>query len=355
MHPFFSVTIFTGQQLVLEALQRWLTRPCTDAVDVQRQRRGLKGLLSLLIKTTATGMLATVLDAAIEFRRRQLLAAAAAEPDEGSAAAVARFPGLGMLSRAGIASWKARLLMGIDELERRAHAYGIESRHRFSPEKEAGKTDFAGGSGSKLVLAGSRAGSCLDLEEAERSERLGRTVEQLRELVKQGDPESQRRADVEVGSLVDLRLRAVGGEQEPDTPALTAELCHICMDRCVDVLVRLCHDSRTPAAASAAFHTAASQPSPGSAYPLADSPAPLSPCRWLAACTSCALAAHAVCATRTTMPCRSAPSAASPLTALWRLRRLPANRVAPVAAPLRPLLAPQPASALLSSEAAAGC
>lgn len=249
------------------------------------------------------------------------------------------------------------------------------------------------------MLAGSRAGSCLDLEEAERSERLGRTVEQLRELVKQGDPESQRRADVEVGSLVDLllgtaprpaaaaaptarsrsvpaglnrlapreagacmrvcrsrpALTAEGGEQEPDTPALTAELCHICMDRCVDVQVRLCHDSRTPAAASAAFHTAASQPSPGSAYPLADSPAPLSPCRWLAACTSCALAAHAVCATRTTMPCRSAPSAASPLTALWRLRRLPANRVAPVAAPLRPLLAPQPASALLSSEAAAGC
>jgi hypothetical protein len=130
MHPFFSVTIFTGQQLVLEALQRWLTRPCTDAVDVQRQRRGLKGLLSLLIKTTATGMLATVLDAAIEFRRRQLLAAAAAEPDEGSAAAVARFPGLGMLSRAGIASWKARLLMGIDELERRAHAYGIGGQGR---------------------------------------------------------------------------------------------------------------------------------------------------------------------------------------------------------------------------------
>lgn len=129
MHPFFSVTIFTGQQLVLEALQRWLTRPCTDAADVQRQRRGLKGLLSLLIKTTATGMLATVLDAAIEFRRRQLLAAAAAEPEVGGAAAAATgFPGLGMLSRAGIASWKTRLLLGIDELERRAHAYGIGGR-----------------------------------------------------------------------------------------------------------------------------------------------------------------------------------------------------------------------------------
>lgn len=125
MHPIFSVTLFTGQQLVLEALQRWLTRPCVDA-DAQRQRRlGLKSMLSLLVKTTATGVLATMLDAAIEFRRRQLLAAAAAEPEDGAAAGGSRFPGLGMLSRAGIASWKNRLLLCIDELERRAEAYGI--------------------------------------------------------------------------------------------------------------------------------------------------------------------------------------------------------------------------------------
>ncbi|EFN58264.1 expressed protein [Chlorella variabilis] len=208
MHPIFSVTLFTGQQLVLEALQRWLTRPCVDA-DAQRQRRlGLKSMLSLLVKTTATGVLATMLDAAIEFRRRQLLAAAAAEPEDGAAAGGSRFPGLGMLSRAGIASWKNRLLLCIDELERRAEAYGIESRHRFSPSKAAegeAEADGSGGKGAALALPRQHA-SCLDLDGAERSQHLGRTVEQLRELVKQGDAESQRRLDDEVGSLVDLLL-----------------------------------------------------------------------------------------------------------------------------------------------------
>lgn len=127
MHPFFSVSLFTGQQLVLEAIQRWLQRPCLDA-DSQRQRRlGLKGLLSLLLRTAATGVLATLLDAAIEFRRRQLLAAAANEPgsDSSGGGAAPRFPGFGMLSRAGVAAWKSRLLICIDELERKAEAYGI--------------------------------------------------------------------------------------------------------------------------------------------------------------------------------------------------------------------------------------
>ncbi len=127
MHPIFSVTLFTGQQLVLEALQRWLTRPCLDENAQRTRRHGLKSMLSLLIKTTATGVLATMLDAAIEFRRRQLLAAAAVDPEDSDAggAGGSRFPGLGMLSRAGIASWNNRLLLCIDELERRAEAYGI--------------------------------------------------------------------------------------------------------------------------------------------------------------------------------------------------------------------------------------
>lgn len=209
MHPFFSVTLFTGQQLVLEAVQRWLTRPCADEAAVRQRRLGLKGLVrcaclpgpldpldawplpccahcgcggsrqgawgrpgrgnearragqytaaerlpchlpchlrphprhhlpplaallpssrSLLLRTAATGVLATVLDAAIEFRRRQLLAAAAADPADAAGAAAAGFPGLGLLSRAGVAAWKQRLLLGIDELERRAEAMGIGAR-----------------------------------------------------------------------------------------------------------------------------------------------------------------------------------------------------------------------------------
>lgn len=128
MHPFFSVTLFTGQQLVLEALQRWLQRPCADEAAARQRRLGLKGLISLLLRTAATGVLATVLDAAIEFRRRQLLAAAAADPDDTSGTAGGgglRLPGLGMLSRAAAASWRQNLLLGIDELERRAEALGI--------------------------------------------------------------------------------------------------------------------------------------------------------------------------------------------------------------------------------------
>lgn len=132
MHPFFSVTLFTGQQLVLEALQRWLQRPCPDAASQARRRMGLKSLIALLLRTAATGVLATLLDAAIEFRRRQLLAAAAAEPgsggDGGEGQGGSRFPGLGMLSRAGVAAWKGRLLLAIDELERRAGEYGIGAR-----------------------------------------------------------------------------------------------------------------------------------------------------------------------------------------------------------------------------------
>lgn len=88
-----------------------------------------QGLISLLLRTAATGVLATLLDAAIEFRRRQLLAAAAADDASGAAGAddgaPSRFPGLGMLSRAGVSAWKARLLVAIDELERRAEACGI--------------------------------------------------------------------------------------------------------------------------------------------------------------------------------------------------------------------------------------
>lgn len=297
MHPIFSVTLFTGQQLVLEAIQRWLQRPCADAESQRQRRLGLKGLISLLIRTAATGVLATVLDAAIEFRRRQLLAAASAEPGDAQDAAAggSRFPGLGMLSRAGIASWKARLLLCVDELERRAEAFGIESRYRFSPGKPGGENEAAAGSSKAPALPRQHA-SCLELSDEEQSQRLGRTVEQLRELVKQGDAESQRRLDDEVGSLVDLllgtaslpsspsaaytaaasaaaagnRCRSVpaaldrmGGRQEAASGGMRAsrsraalagpgvadesssgcEVCQICMDRLVNVQVADCrHD-----------------------------------------------------------------------------------------------------------------
>lgn len=69
MHPIFSVTLYTGQQLMLAGLQRWLYRPCTELDQQRRQRAGLRSLLMLLLKTAATGVVATVLDAAIEYRR----------------------------------------------------------------------------------------------------------------------------------------------------------------------------------------------------------------------------------------------------------------------------------------------
>lgn len=238
MHTFFNITLFTGQQLVLEGLQQWLARPCPDAAAQHRRRLGIKQLVSLLLRTAATGVLATVLDAAIEFRRRQLLAVAAADAaaeesgSGGMSGRLSSLPGLGMLSRAGVAAWKSRLLLAIDELERRAGAYGIESRHRFSPGKdECEGHSNEGGSHKQLAAPLHAASSCLDLagsgsSEEERSQRLGRTVDQLRELVKHGDAgEPQRRADVddEVASrLVDLILGASTPPSSPHTPTASA-------------------------------------------------------------------------------------------------------------------------------------
>jgi hypothetical protein len=125
MHPLFQVTLYTGQQLALEVASKWLPlwarRPCDDEDAGRQRRRGLKSLVLLLLKSAATGMLATLLDAAIDFRRRQLLSAAAFDTIDGADGLLEE----GMMSRAGIAAWKARLIGGIDELERRAQYYGI--------------------------------------------------------------------------------------------------------------------------------------------------------------------------------------------------------------------------------------
>lgn len=185
MHPMFQVTLYTGQQLVLEAMQRWLRRPCTEVEQHRQRRTKLKDLLLLLIKTAATGVLAAILDAAIEYRRRQLLAAAAAEPGGADAPAGSRFPGLGALSRAGIAAWKHRLLLCIDEMERRAETYGIEATHRFAPAQPEGEAAGSKGKATRSA-AMSRVASSAELSSEERQQMLTRTVEQLRDLVKQG-------------------------------------------------------------------------------------------------------------------------------------------------------------------------
>jgi hypothetical protein len=66
----FQISLYTGQQLVLEMLQRFLQRPCADVEQQQRRRTTLRSLISLLLKTAATGLLASVLDAAIDYRRQ---------------------------------------------------------------------------------------------------------------------------------------------------------------------------------------------------------------------------------------------------------------------------------------------
>mgnify|MGYP001024810093 CR=1 FL=1 len=74
MHALFQLSLYTGQQLVLEGLHRWLQRPCQDDQQQRARRTSLKSLVVLLAKTAATGVLATVLDAAIEYRRWALVA-----------------------------------------------------------------------------------------------------------------------------------------------------------------------------------------------------------------------------------------------------------------------------------------
>ena len=293
---------------MLEALQRWLQRPCTEP-DVQRQRRAsIKNLIVLLLKTAATGVLATILDAAIEYRRRQLLAAAEEDPlatEDGSASssgtlshiASSRF-GLGPLSRAGIAAWKTRLLIAIDEMERQAHQYGIEPTMRFTPATPGklledgggtsttsavpeGKLESATAAAAAAVAAAATGGN----DDEDRQAALAATVEQLQQLAKLGNDDAERTFEEQVDSLLDSllgtttpptptdsntgvysalptsissRLKASCSEAALDSypfgksqspPSSTSEtsgnssdqICHICMDRSVGVQVVGCH------------------------------------------------------------------------------------------------------------------
>lgn len=215
---------------MLEGLQRWLQRPCTEP-DVQRQRRAsIKNLIVLLLKTAATGVLATILDAAIEYRRRQLLAAAEEDPlatEDGSASsssmgtlsqiASSTF-GLGPLSRAGIAAWKTRLLIAIDEMERQAHQYGIEPTMRFTPAAPGklledggtstpstvpeGKLESATAAAEAAVAAAATAGN----DDDDRQAALAATVEQLQQLAKLGNDDAERTFEERVDSLLDSLL-----------------------------------------------------------------------------------------------------------------------------------------------------
>lgn len=309
MNHLFQVTIYTGQQLILEALQRWLRRPCDTEPDAQRQRRtSIKSLIVLLLKTAATGVLATILDAAIEYRRRQLLAAAEESPEDladaaaGSSSSLSssssRF-GFGPLTRAGIASWKSRLVLAIDEMERHAEQFGIEPTHRFTPAKP--DPSLAGGSTQQIALAEEKAAqlstvtaAAIDDEDSElRRAALSTTIDQLRELIKLNDDHAERALDEKVDSLLDSLLGGAESDSLPQasgasTPSAgaklvgssssdnitaaaaaaatvaitnnitkqeehkrtssisssecsTASVCSICMDRCIRVNILGCH------------------------------------------------------------------------------------------------------------------
>lgn len=293
MNRLFQVTVYTGQQLVLEALQRWLQRPCAEP-DGQRQRRAsVKGLIVLLLKTAATGMLATILDAAIEYRRRQLLAAAEEEPGSTSSPPPSRLRslGLGPLSRAGIAAWKARLLIAIDEMESKAQQYGIEPTRRFTPETAGVKLLEGDGTGTlqegskaenAAATAAAAAAAVSEGADPDRQAALAATVEQLQQLAKLGgeDMEAERNFEERVDSLLDSLLgvepsptliseglkasssctrlapsrssaditsvAATAGSASPmqKSPSFSdgaaEQVCHICMDRCVGVQVLGC-------------------------------------------------------------------------------------------------------------------
>jgi hypothetical protein len=288
MNHLVRVTLFTGQTMVLEALQRWLRRPCDEAPEAARRaRRSVRGLLVLLLKTAATGVLATVLDAAIEYRRRQLLAAAEdggpgrpiSGPGEGGAGAGgAPAAGWGPLSRAGAAAWRARLLLAVDEMERQAGLYGIEPTARFAPKPdaalEAKLAALAGAGAEGKGGGGAGAEGTEGAEGAARQALLASTVEQLAELAKsagasggggaRGEGAAAARAlDERVDALLDSLLgpcpaappprgalaaspscaalsAAAGGADNDVVSAAEPPVCAICMDRRVRVQMAGC-------------------------------------------------------------------------------------------------------------------
>lgn len=181
----------------------------------------MKGIIMLLLKTAATGALATVLDALIEIRRRHMYLATLREeigPEAmgGGEAGVVSSPsgylGIGNLTRAGISAWRSRLLIGIDELEKQALRYGIQPSHRFSPNDsmEDAVPDKKGDSDGK---------DDTETPCGAHTKQISTTVKQLIHLVEAQD---QTRLESEVDTLVDGLL----GTREEEA----AECCTICMD-----------------------------------------------------------------------------------------------------------------------------
>lgn len=182
----------------------------------------MKGIIMLLLKTAATGALATVLDALIEIRRRHMYLASLREeigPEAmgGGEAGVVSSPsgylGIGNLTRAGISAWRSRLLIGIDELEKQALRYGIQPSHRFSPNDsmEDAVPDKKGDSDGKDN--DDETSPC-----GAHTKQISTTVKQLIHLVEAQD---QTRLESEVDTLVDGLL---------GTTEDAAECCTICMD-----------------------------------------------------------------------------------------------------------------------------
>jgi len=268
LDSWFQFSVYTGQQLLLEALQRWLRPACDEDSSYERRRSSVKSLIVLLMKTAATGVFATILDKAIDYRRRALLAAAEEEAEgEGSTLSFSHL-GLGNLTRAGIAAWKSRLLIGIDELERRAELYGIEPYNRILPLTET-KSD---GHRSLQTLAlkdheSTEGEKSLEeddsVEEGNKEQEdavLSRTIQQLMDLVEASGRDAAA-VDRKLDNVVDelllgssqsrdkntsgperhiVREAEAAGGQEEEPESCQNQSCHICMDRDVRVQVIGC-------------------------------------------------------------------------------------------------------------------
>lgn len=282
MHPFFSVSLYTGQQLVLAGLQRWVFNPYKQ-LEQRRQRASLRALVMLLVKTAATGMLAALLDAAIEYRTRQLVALAGEDPAEGSpeSSSPSRLASLGMLSRGGVAAWKSRLLQAIDEMERRAELYGLgpSSRAGALVDEPASEDACKGAADDAEAFAGKALEDALappralsrTASSSDRGSLVSQTILQLQELMRRSGSETDSRESVEesVDRLLDNLLGVRGdddvaaGLPHGDDPAplahhhspatasraslsscegadATPESCPICMDAAVRVAVGGC-------------------------------------------------------------------------------------------------------------------
>lgn len=257
MHPFFSVSLYTGQQLVLAGLQRWVFDPY-KRLEHRRQRASLRALVILLVKTAATGVLAALLDAAIEYRTRQLVALAQEEDQtDGNAPSLSspsRLAALGMLSRGGVAVWKSRLLQAIDEMEQRAQRYGLSSSRAGRLEGGA----LAKGDGKEEEATAASDEGLLPSHTPSDSDTRGflvrQTIQQLQELMRRdgSDEESHEQVEQRVDRLLDHLLGPHEGQGQgtcPKTcseplsdsgPMSSPEGCPICMDASMRVSVSGC-------------------------------------------------------------------------------------------------------------------